>query len=109
MASDQTQLFEGWDDPEFWLPGPVEDPLFAGFLDSCRNVSADCRLLLSGEGVYNLMSFRMWPYAAHLRRNGECRRLLAEIANHPWVRPFSWLSIRARMNKIIDKHPGMPD
>jgi len=58
-----TQLFEGWDDPDFSLPEPVEDPLFAGFLESCRNISADCRVLFIREGVDNLMSFQMWPYA----------------------------------------------
>jgi asparagine synthase (glutamine-hydrolysing) len=108
MASDQTQLFEGWDDPEFSLPEPVEDPLFAGFLDSCRNVSADCRVLLSGEGVDNLLSFQMWPYAEDLRRNGEWRRLLTEMANYLWVRPFPWRGIRARMKRIIGKDPDMP-
>src|SRR5205814_1221701 len=46
MALDQIQLFEGWDDPEFSLPEPVDDPLFAGFLDTCRAISADCRVQL---------------------------------------------------------------
>jgi len=108
ITSDQTQLFEGWDDPEFSLPEPVEDPLFAGFLDSCRNVSADCRVLLSGEGVDNLLSFQMWPYADDLRRNGEWRRLLTEVANYFWIRPFPWRGIRARMKRIIGKDPQMP-
>jgi asparagine synthase (glutamine-hydrolysing) len=108
MASDHTQLFEGWDDSEFSLPEPVEDPLFAGFLDSCRNISADCRVLLSGEGVDNLLDFQMWPYAADLRRNGEWRRLLTELANYFWVRPFPWRGIRTRMKRIIGKDPDMP-
>jgi asparagine synthase (glutamine-hydrolysing) len=108
MASDETQLFEGWDDPEFSLPEPVEDPLFARFLDSCRNISADCRVLLSGEGVDNLMAFQMWPYAADLRRNGEWRVLLTELANYFWVRPFPWRGIRTRLKRFVGKDPDMP-
>jgi asparagine synthase (glutamine-hydrolysing) len=108
IASDETQLFEGWDDPGFSLPEPVEDPLFACFLDSCRNVSADCRVLLSGEGVDNLLHFQMWPYAEDLRRNGEWQRLLTEMANYLWVRPFPWRGIRTRMKRIIGKDPDMP-
>jgi len=108
MASDQTQLFEGWDDPEFSLPEPLEDPLFAGFLDSCRNISADCRVLLSGEGCDNLMGFQMWPYAGDLGRRGEWQRLSTEMANYLWVRPFPWRGIRARFLGLIGEEPGMP-
>jgi asparagine synthase (glutamine-hydrolysing) len=108
MASDNTALFEGWDDPEFSLPEPVEDPLFARFLDSCRNISADSRVVLSGEGLDNLMSFQMWPYAAHLRRNGEWRLLFTEMSNYIWIRPFPWRGIRTRLKRIIGKDPDMP-
>jgi asparagine synthase (glutamine-hydrolysing) len=108
IASDQTQLFEGWDDPEFSLPEPVEDPLFAGFLDSCRNISAECRVLLSGEGCDNLMNFQMWPYAGDLRRRGEWQRLLTEMTNYLWIRPFPWRGIRARFLRLIGKDPVLP-
>jgi len=108
MPMDHTRLFERWDDPEFSLPEPVDDPLFAGFIDSCRNISADCRVLLSGEGNDNLMSFQMWPYAGDLRRRGEWRRLLTEVANYFWVRPFPWRGIRARVRRIIGRDPDMP-
>src|SRR5258706_9097643 len=81
ITSDQTQLFEGWDDPEFSLPEPVEDPLFAGFLDSCRNVSADCRVLLSADGVDNLLRVQMWPYADYLRRNGASQLPFIEVSH----------------------------
>jgi asparagine synthase (glutamine-hydrolysing) len=108
MASDQTQLFEGWDDPEFSLPEPVEDPLFAGFLDSCRNISADCRVVLSGEGVDNLLKFQMWPYVADLRQNGEWRRLVTELANYFWVRPFPWRGVRTRIKRMMGTDPDTP-
>jgi asparagine synthase (glutamine-hydrolysing) len=108
LAMDQVQLFEGWGDPEFSLPEPVEDPLFAGFLDSCRNISAHCCVLLSGEGCDNLMGFQMWPYAGDLWRRGEWQRLLTEMTNYLWVRPFPWRGIRARFLRLIGKDPVLP-
>jgi asparagine synthase (glutamine-hydrolysing) len=108
MAADHTELFEGWGDPEFSLPEPVEDPLFADFLDSCRNISADCRVLLSGEGNDNLMDFQMWPYAGDLLRKKEWRRFLTETANYFWIRPFPWRGIRTRMRRLAGKDPDMP-
>jgi len=108
MALDQVRLFEGWDNPAFSLPEPVEDPLFRGFLDSCRNISADCRVLLSGEGVDNLLDFQMWPYAGNLRQNGEWRRLATDLSNYFWMNPFPWRSIRTRVKRIIGKDPDMP-
>ena len=108
MALDHIQLFEGWDDPEFSLPEPVDDPLFAGFLDTCRTISADCRVLLSGEGLDNLLDFQMWPYAGALRRNGEWQRLLTDMANYFWIKPFPWDNTRTRMKRIIGKDLDMP-
>src|SRR5260370_36940896 len=108
MASDQTQLFEGWDDPEFSLPEPVDNPLFACFLESSRIISADCRVLLSGEGCDNLMGFQMWPYAGDLRRDGDWRRLLTEMSNCFWIRPVPSRGIRTRIERIIVKDPDMP-
>jgi len=108
MALDQVQLFEGWDNLEFSLPEPIGDPLFRGFLDSCRNISTDCRVLLSGEGVDHLLNFQMWPYAADLWRNGEGQRLLTDMANYFWMRPFPWRDIRTQVQRIIGKDPHMP-
>jgi asparagine synthase (glutamine-hydrolysing) len=105
MAADHTQLFEGWDDPELSLPEPIDDPLFANFFRSCRNISADCRVVLSGEGSDNLLDFQMWPYARDLWRRGEPRRLLTEIANYLWIRPFPWRGIRARLLKLAGQDP----
>jgi len=105
---DRVELFEGWDDPELSFPEPLDNPLLGGFLESCRNISADCRVLLSGEGSDNLMDFQMWPYAGDLRRRGEWRRLLTELANYIWVRPFPWRGIRARFLRLFGKELGMP-
>jgi len=108
QALDRVELFEGWDDPELSLPEPLDNPLLGGFLESCRSISADCRVLLSGEGSDNLMDFQMWPYVGDLRRRGEWRRLLTELANYIWVRPFPWRGIRARFLRLFGKEPGMP-
>ena len=105
ITLDQTELFEGWNDPELSLPEPIDNPFFAGFLDSYRIISADCRVLLSGEGGDNLMEFQMWPYVQDLRRNGEWRRLLTEMANYLWIRPFPWRGIRARILRFAGKDP----
>jgi len=108
QALDKVELFEGWDDPELSLPEPLDNPLVAGSLASYRNISADCRVLLSGEGSDNLMDFQMWPYAGDLRRRGEWQRLLTELANYVWIRPFPWRGIRARFLKLVGKEPGAP-
>jgi asparagine synthase (glutamine-hydrolysing) len=107
-ALHQTELFEGWDDPELSLPEPLDNPLIASSLESYRNISADCRVLLSGEGSDNLMDFQMWPYAGDLRRRGEWRRLSTEVANYVWIRPFPWRGIRARFLGLFGKEPHRP-
>jgi asparagine synthase (glutamine-hydrolysing) len=108
QALDEVELFQGWDEPELSLPEPLDNPLRAGFFESCRSISPDCRVLLSGEGADNLMDFQMWPYVNDLRRRGEWRRLLTEVANYIWVRPFPWRGIRARFLRLFGKEPDMP-
>jgi asparagine synthase (glutamine-hydrolysing) len=102
------ELFAGWDNPELSLPEPVDNPLFASFLDANHIISAQCRVLLSGEGADNLMHFQMWPYVDDLRRKGEWQRLLTELANYLWIRPFPWRGIRTRLLRMIGKEPDMP-
>ena len=108
MASDQTRLFEGWDNAEMSLPEPVDNPLFASFFVSSRIISTECCILLSGEGSDNLMHFQMWPYLGDLRRKGEWQRLLPEMANYLWIRPFPWRGIRVRLLAMIGKKPDVP-
>src|SRR5260370_34232373 len=50
----------------------------------------------------------MWPYVEDLRRRGEWRRLLTELANYLWIRPFPWRGIRARLLRAVGKEPDMP-
>ena len=105
IQMDETELFERWDDPAMSSPEPMDNPLFAGVFDSYREMSADSRVLVSGEGNDNLMNFQMWPYVRDLRRNGEWLRLAAEVANYLWIRPLPWRGIRARVLQFAGKDP----
>jgi asparagine synthase (glutamine-hydrolysing) len=108
LAMDEAQFFEHWEDPQFRWPEPIDDPFFARNLDCYRDISAECRVLLSGEGSDNLMNFQMWPYVEDLRRRGEWRQLLTDVANYLWVRPFPWRGIRARALRLAGKDPDQP-
>ena len=108
LAMDEAQFFERWEDPQLRWPEPIDDPFFAKNLDCYRNLSAECRVLLSGEGCDNLMDFQMWPYVVDMRRRGEWQRLLPDVANFLWVRPFPWRGIRARALRLAGKDPHRP-
>jgi asparagine synthase (glutamine-hydrolysing) len=108
IALDKARLFERWDDPELRGPEPVEDPFFAGISDAYRDISAECRVLLSGEGGDELMDFQMWPYVRDLRLRGEWRQLLTDVANYLWVRPFPWRGIRARALRWVGRDTDRP-
>ena len=108
VSLDDAQLFERWEDPATSWPEPVENPFLAMLAGIYRDISLDCRVLLSGEGSDNLMDFQMWPYVRDLRIRGEWRQLLTEVANYLWVRPFPWRGIRARALRLIGKDPDQP-
>jgi asparagine synthase (glutamine-hydrolysing) len=108
IVMDEVQLFERWDDPAMSFPEPLDNPFQSAVLDACREISADCRVLFSGEGSDNLMDFQMWPYAGDLRHRGEWRQLITDVANYLWVRPFPWRGIRARALRVVGKDPDLP-
>jgi len=108
VPMDKAQLFERWDDPEVTGPEPVEDPFLAGIFDAHRDISRCCRVLLSGDGGDEIQTFQMWPYARDLRRRGEWRQLLTDVANYLWVRPFPWRGIRARAYRWAGRDPDQP-
>jgi asparagine synthase (glutamine-hydrolysing) len=108
IPMDQTQVFEGWNDPELSWPEPVSNPLVTSIIESYGIISADCRVVLSGEGGDDLMNFQMWPYVKDLGRSGEWGRLLTEVANYAWVRPFPWRGIRARFLRLARRDPYQP-
>jgi asparagine synthase (glutamine-hydrolysing) len=104
----EAPLFEHWDDPDLRLPEPVETPFLARSLDAYREVSLDCRVLLSGEGSDNLMDFQFWPYAKDLVRRRDWPRLLTEMQNYLWVRPFPWRGIQSRALRLVGKAADQP-
>ena len=108
MPMDQAQLFERWDDPRVIGPEPVEDPFLGRIFDAHRDISTGCRVLLSGDGGDELQTFQMWPYVRDLRRRGEWQRLLTDVANYLWVRPFPWRGIRARALRWSGRDPDQP-
>lgn len=108
MAMDDVQLFAPSDDSSLSMPEPVDNPFQSAILDSFRDISADCRVLLSGEGSDNLMDFQMWPYARDLLRRGELSRLFTDAGNYLWVRPFPWRGIRARALRFMHQDPDEP-
>jgi asparagine synthase (glutamine-hydrolysing) len=108
MAMDEAQLFERWDDPEVNCPEPLEDPFLAGLSDAHRNISGECRVLLSGEGGDDLLDFQMWPHVRDMWRRGEWGPLLTDVANYLWIRPFPWRGIRARALRLTGKDPDQP-
>jgi asparagine synthase (glutamine-hydrolysing) len=105
IVLDEAQIFERWDDPEISWPEPLDNPFLALLSKAYRDISAECRVLFSGEGGDNLMDFQMWPYVRDLRRRGEWQRLFTDVANYLWVRPFPWRGIRARALRLVGKDP----
>jgi len=103
LPLDAVELFDKWDDDNFVLPEPCEDPLNAGFFELFSLISADCRVAFSGEGPDNLMYFQMWPYIQELRRSRRWMRLVAETASYAWVRPFPWRGIKSRIQSFSPK------
>ncbi len=113
ISMDDVRLFAGFDSPQLVAPQriapePVDDPLFAGLFLTFQTIATDCRVVLSGEGSDNLMHFEMWPYAADLRRNGEWTRLLSELAQYAWRRPFPWRGLRVRLQKLFGRGESAP-
>jgi asparagine synthase (glutamine-hydrolysing) len=108
VAMDEAQLFERWDETGLSLPEPLDNPFLAIMSDTYRDISTDCRVLFSGEGSDNLMDFQMWPYVGDLRQRGEWRRLLTEVGNYLWIRPFPWRGIRARALRLVGRDPHQP-
>ena len=105
IVMDESPLFEHENEAELSWPEPFDTPFLSAIKRTYRDISTDCRVLFSGEGSDNLMDFQMWPYVADLRRRGEWRQMLTEVANYLWVRPFPWRGIRARALRLVGRDP----
>jgi asparagine synthase (glutamine-hydrolysing) len=100
---DNVQPFDQFISAQPIAPEPVDDPLFAGLFLSFQEIAAHCRVALSGEGSDNLMHFKMWPYVADLRCNADWRRLLRELSQYAWRRPFPWRGLLVRLQGLFGK------
>ena len=102
------RLFDRWTDPELSSPEPVDDPFFSGLFDQFKMIAADCRVVLSGEGIDNLMHFEMWPYAKDLMRRGDWRQFFAEVPRYLWIRLSPWPGVRRRVKDLFGMDPMAP-
>jgi len=101
LPMDGLQPFDRWTDAELTWPEPVDDPFFAGLFDQSRMIAEDCRVVLTGEGIDNLMHFEMWPYARHLLRNGQWGRTIAESRRYLQLRSSVWPGVRRRLRGLF--------
>jgi asparagine synthase (glutamine-hydrolysing) len=110
IRTENMGAFDRWDQPELAPSEPVEDPFFADLYDQYSTVTADCRVMLSGEGNDNLMYFQMWPYTRDLVRNREWRRLFTDGSQFLRVRTFPWKGIRHRARRLLGRadEPKLP-
>jgi len=108
IATENLRPFQHWDDLAPISPEPVDDPLFASLPLAFQQIAAECRVLLSGEGADNLMHFEMWPYAADLSRRREWPRLLSELLQFAWRRPFPWRGLGVRLQSLFGRGETAP-
>ena len=108
IPMDHIQPFERWDDPCRSVPEPADDPCFAGLFDQFQAISADCRVVLSGEGSDGLMHFQMWPYVKDTLRNREWQRLLADTSRYAWLRSSSLPRAWRRAKRLFGEDATSP-
>lgn len=106
LPMDGLELFDRWDDPKLTWPEPVASPFFAGQFDQSRAVASDCRVALNGEGVDNLMLFKMWPYVRYRLRKREWLPALRDVLRYWSIRPSVWPGIRRRLRAMFQGDPG---
>lgn len=84
--------YQDWDQPQFQMPEPTDNPLFAAFIRQFEMTAADCRVVLDGEGSDDLMIFRMWPHVRDLLKHGEWAQLSADLRLYVQFRRPLWRS-----------------
>ncbi len=94
LPLDDIDALKEWNQVAEKVPEPmIPTPSWPGLLHMC---ASECRSVLSGEGIDNLMYFQMWPYLNDLRHRGEWLRMSVDAARFAWVRPFPWRGISSR-------------
>jgi asparagine synthase (glutamine-hydrolysing) len=109
LPVDGVGLFERWDDREIAWPEPVDDPFFAALFDQQRMIASECRVVLEGEGMDNLMIFEIVPYLRQLMRSGEWRRAAHQTMRYLAANPRIWPGIRRRILARTGRRPGQAE
>jgi asparagine synthase (glutamine-hydrolysing) len=88
---------------DFATPEPIDDPMVGGLYDQFAAVAQDCRVVLDGEGIDNLMHFQMAPYAKDLLRRGEWATFAKAGAGYLWRKRSRWRRAGARMKRVLQR------
>jgi asparagine synthase (glutamine-hydrolysing) len=102
-------LFERWDEREIAWPEPVDDPFFAALFDQQGMIASECRVVLEGEGMDNLLIFEIVPYLRQLIRGGEWGRAAQQTMRYLAAKPKIWPGIRRRILARQGRRPGQSD
>ncbi|MHB8485777.1 MAG: asparagine synthetase B family protein [Candidatus Acidiferrales bacterium] len=97
---DSVGILEGWDDPNMRWPEPIDDPFAGSFLDEFKAIAANAHVLLSGEGVDNLMEFEMLRHFQVLLREKRPGRIFIDFAEHVWKRFQAPDGLRGPMRRL---------
>ncbi|MFI5071645.1 MAG: asparagine synthetase B family protein [Terriglobales bacterium] len=97
---DSVGILEGWDDPNMHWPEPIDDPFAGSFLGEFKAIAANARVLLSGEGIDNLMEFEMLRHFRVLLREKRADRVFLDFAEHVWKRFQAPDGIRGPMRRL---------
>ena len=111
LAADDCRLFENWGKDGVRWPEPVSDPFAATLLVRMEAISSHSRVVLSGEGVDNLMSFQVRPYFRNLLNRGELIQGVVLLARLLAKKRFFAGAVGRRIARILRKTqhgPGGP-
>lgn len=97
---DAAGIFEGWENPQWHWPEPIDDPFACSSLDEDKEIAGHVRVLFSGEGSDNLMEFEMARHLRELWREGRAGRVFLDLAEHVWQRFQAPDGLRGPLRRI---------
>jgi asparagine synthase (glutamine-hydrolysing) len=87
-------------------PEPLHDPLAALDVDLYRQVGAQCRVAMTGDGGDILLYPQSGPYIAHLLRRRQFGRLMSEVGSYVFSHrriPPPLVGIRSKIARWLGK------
>jgi len=104
FVADEHALCAGWDPPVRW-PEPVGDPLCAMGEEQLRQVAADSRVVLTGQGGDPALCNLLSPHLGKLLGSGQWGRLVADVGRYLMCEGrMSRLYLRTRMGLWFSKN-----